>query len=166
MFDKNIARKIMQTFASANGDPTVFFNSLDFVELEAGGFMTKYRYGKVSPMELMQHLVRQASLGMRRPIKIGSIMLGTVTDVTDPCYDRGKGNDLHVNTAPGQYDVYIKYSDESFPDLSDWDYRICSIRVIEHEYAKSIRGGVRAQYREREKLYRVCASRRRDVRLL
>ena len=85
MFIKEMASKILKVFADANGKVEDFFKNIDLAALEAGGFEVR---GKTSE-ERMQHLVRQASLGNMQPIKIGSVVLGDITDVTDPCYDRG-----------------------------------------------------------------------------
>lgn len=135
-FATDVAKKILDAFDDAKGNPETFFRALDYVELAEGGFqMTAPRY--VRPAEHMQHLVRQASLGQMQPIKIGSITLGGGTDVTDPCYDRGHGNDLHVSTVPGIYDVFLQYSDESFGDEKDeWDFRVNRIRIVNREWAQ------------------------------
>lgn len=128
MFIKEMASKILKVFADANGKVEEFFKNIDLAALEAGGFEVR---GKTSE-ERMQHLVRQASLGNMQPIKIGSVVLGDITDVTDPCYDRGGGNDLHIKTVPGMYEVYIQYSDASFD--GEWDFRIATIRVVHSMY--------------------------------
>lgn len=132
-FNTETAKKILEAFAASNGNPEAFFHALDFMELAEGGFRTT-AHGHVSPMEQMQRLIRHASLGQMQPIKIGSITLGEVTDVTDPCYNRGRGNDIHVDTVPGVYDVYLLHSDETFPpdstDREDVDFRINRIRIV------------------------------------
>lgn len=56
---------------------------------------------------------------------VGTIILGTKVDITDPCYNKDVWCRMTVDCEPGEYKGYVEMIDEG-----DWGMRVASVSIF------------------------------------